>query len=162
MIVWLLSLSCGVGFAEEASSFTPGLTLEIDQGSNTCAGLGAVTLVNTLMNNELDGRTCIEIGIGGVARTNYMRTWCVSDTLMYMRVYVDPDLDNCIHNTKFNAFPIDSGGAATLLYEAFLPEGVCAPAFYDNAGAGAVPNVLEAGGNYIFAVSNTFICIKSY
>ena len=96
------------------------MTLQIDATSNTCAGLTAVTQINTLMNNQLDGRTCIEIALDATAtRTNYMRTWCVSDSLMYARIYDDPDIDNCIHDTKFNAFPVDSGGAATLEYVTF-------------------------------------------
>ena len=75
------------------------------------------------MNDALDGRTCIGLDVANTnpfSRSHYARIWCVSDSLMYMRVYdagpTTGDIDNCIHDTKFNAFPIDSGGAATLAY----------------------------------------------
>ena len=75
------------------------------------------------MNDAFDGRTCIGLYIvhgGAFVRTHYARIWCVSDSTMNMQVYdagnTIGDVDNFIHNTKLNAFPVDSNNAATLVY----------------------------------------------
>eukprot|EP00493_Phyllostaurus_siculus_P025200 UN25544 len=64
-----------------------------------------------------------------------MRAFCVSDSLLYVRIYSGAPSTNCLMGTALSADPKEPDTVtSSLLYEAFLPKDVCSPMFTGTGG----------------------------